>query len=246
MGMANALSTLTVVVPVGPGDAMSPRLRAQLDALPAAAQVRVVHADAVPASADTATQSPPRGGPRWETLAAQRGRASQQNAGAHGAVNAWLWFLHADCELAPDSLRRAARFIDRGGDAWGYFDLRFLDDGPALTRLNAVGAWLRSRCLHLPFGDQGLLLPRTLFERIGGFDVWLQCGEDHDLVWRLRRAGVAVRPVGAPLFTSARKYAVRGWWPTTAWHLRETLRQPGGLDEDGESAGQEPAGRRVW
>ena len=225
MGMANALSTLTVVVPVGPGDAMSPRLRAQLDALPAAAQVRVVHADAVPDSADTATQSPPRGGPRWETLAAQRGRASQQNAGAHGAVNAWLWFLHADCELAPDSLPRAARFIDRGGDALGYFDLRFLDDGPALTRLNAVGAWLRSRCLHLPFGDQGMLLPRALFERIGGFDASLQCGEDHDLVWRLRRAGVAVRPVGAPLFTSARKYAARGWWPTTTWHLRETLRQ---------------------
>ncbi|HZF97242.1 MAG TPA: glycosyl transferase family 2, partial [Pseudoxanthomonas sp.] len=91
--------------------------------------------------------------------------------------------------------------------------------------LNALGAWFRSRCLGLPFGDQGLALPRALFERLGGFDESLRGGEDHDLVWRARRAGVPLQPARAPLYTSARKYAQRGWGATTAFHLRETWRQ---------------------
>lgn len=221
MGSSAALSKLTVVVPVGPGDALSPRLREQLRALPSTAQVRVVHADAITDAAADARAD----GPRWEILAAPRGRASQQNAGARDADGDWLWFLHADCVLAPRSLPALARFIGRDVAALGYFELRFLDDGPALTRLNAVGAWVRSHWLRLPFGDQGLVLPRVAFERLGGFDPALAYGEDHDLVWRLRRAGLPVRPVGAALFTSARKYADHGWWPTTAWHLGETLRQ---------------------
>lgn len=226
MDAATALAGVTVVVPVGPDDALSPRLRSQLAALPS--QVRIVHADAVvPASTDTPEAV--RNSPRWQVVSAPRGRASQQNAGARGAHGAWLWFLHADCELTLDSVPALAGFInvhrERGGDVLGFFDLRFLDDGPALMRLNAAGAWMRSHWFGLPFGDQGLLIPRRTFERVGGFDPTLACGEDHDLVWRLRRAGVPLRPVGAALFTSARRYAERGWSATTAWHLRETWRQ---------------------
>ena len=56
-------------------------------------------------------------------------------------------------------------------------------DGLAM-QLNAAGANLRSRWLGLPFGDQGLVLPRASFERLGGFDPALRYGEDHALVWR--------------------------------------------------------------
>lgn len=215
-----ALADVTIVVPVGPGDALSPRLRAQLACLPA--QVRVVYADTTPVDSPA-----DRGGARWQATSAPRGRASQQNAGARGAGAAWLWFLHADCELAPGSLPALARFTRShiGEDVLGYFDLAFLDDGPALMRLNAAGAWIRSHALGLPFGDQGLLLPRRTFERMGGFDPSLAGGEDHDLVWRLRRAGVPLKPIGAPLFTSARKYRQHGWWVVTKWHLRETWHQ---------------------
>lgn len=224
MGVAAGLAKLTVVVPVGPGDTLAPQLRAQLASLPMTAQVRVVYAEseAVAARGFDASVEP---GPQWHIVAARPGRAAQQNAGAQGASGEWLWFLHADCVLAPASLPALARFIGRGDDALGYFDLRFLDDGPALMRLNAIGAWVRSRWFGLPFGDQGLLLPRELFERLGGFDPALSCGEDHDLVWRVRRAGAPLHAVGAPLFTSARKYAEAGWWAITTGHLAETWRQ---------------------
>lgn len=222
--MRTALARLSVVVPVGPDDTLPPQLRRQLAALPRDAQVHVVcagttHADVILALLRT------QPGPQWFCAAATRGRASQQNAGAAAATRDWLWFLHADAMLAGDTLPALARFIDADADALGYFNLHFLDDGPALMRLNALGARLRSRWLGLPFGDQGLVLRRATFVRLGGFDTALTCGEDHDLVWRARRAGVPLRAIGAPLYTSARKYAERGWWTTTARHLRDTWQQ---------------------
>lgn len=222
--MQTALARLSVVVPVGPGDTVPSPLREQLAALPREAQVHVVCAGTAQGDSIRALLHA-QPGPQWFCTAASPGRASQQNAGATAATRDWLWFLHADAMLAAGTLPALARFIDDDVDALGYFDLQFLDDGPVLMRLNALGARLRSRWLGLPFGDQGLVLRRATFARVGGFDVALACGEDHDLVWRARRAGVPLRAIGAPLYTSARKYAERGWWTTTAWHLRETWRQ---------------------
>jgi GT2 family glycosyltransferase len=153
-------------------------------------------------------------------VSAAAGRARQLNAGAAAARGEWLCFLHADSRLPPDSLRALEALAD-GPVALRYFDLRFVD-GPAAMRLNEIGAHIRSRWLGLPFGDQGLCLPRAWFERIGGFDESLACGEDHALVWAARRAGLPLLPLRAPIHTSARKYAERGWLRTTLMHLRLT------------------------
>lgn len=222
--MQSSLAQVTVVVPVGPGDTLTRELRAQLSLLPPAAQVCVVCSDEPSHELiGTALASAP--GPQWQCLLSPPGRALQQNAGAAAASRPWLWFVHADSVLAPDTLPALARWIERDLQALAYFDLRFLDDGPALMRLNTAGAWLRSRVLGLPFGDQGLVLPHALFEALGRFDSTLAGGEDHALVWRARRAGVALRPLRAPIYTSARKYAEHGWGATTGAHLRETWTQ---------------------
>ncbi len=220
----DALTLLTVVVPVGPGDTLEPVLRTQLALLPPGSELCVVCADASDAAAMefAATAEP---GPDWQCLLASPGRAAQQNAGAIAATREWLWFLHADSVLARETLPALAKFLQRNESALGYFDLRFLDGGPALMGLNALGTWMRSRWFGLPFGDQGLVLPRAAFERLRGFDTTLACGEDHDLVWRARRAGLPLRPVGARLYTSARKYSEFGWCSTTAATQQETWRQ---------------------
>ncbi len=215
MSMHDALS---IVIPVGPGD------NAWLRLLPDLANVRAAEM-ALVFPGDTPADPVPPGNDRLLLTVSQAGRACQQNAGAAATAAPWIWFLHADSRLTPQTLPRLCAFIARNDHALGYFDLRFQDDGPSWTQLNALGARLRSRWLGLPFGDQGLLLPRRVFDALGGFDESLTSGEDHALVWRAKRAGIRIRPVGAPLLTSARKYAQQGWWRTTGRHLRLTCQQ---------------------
>lgn len=215
--MKDASPTLAIVIPVGPGDLAWRDLLPQLVA-PQAREIALVFAQDDAGSRELSLDG-------VTAIIAPRGRAQQMNAGAAATESAWIWFLHADSRMAQTTLPRLLEFIGRKQPVLGYFDLRFRDDGPWQMRLNAVGVWLRSRVLGLPFGDQGLLMPRSVFDALGGFDPALHSGEDHALVWEARRAGVALRAVGAPLLTSARKYARDGWWRTTTHHLRLTWRQ---------------------
>lgn len=198
------------VIPVGPGDRDWRGLIGLLDGLAPTLPRRLVFA-----RGDQQAR-PRQASERWTE--SSRGRARQQNAGAAGMDHEWLWFLHADSRPTAATLAALQVFIADADDAVGYFDLRFLDDGPALMRLTELGASWRSRRLALPFGDQGLLLRRERFYELGCFDESRAYGEDHALVWQARRSGVPIRRIPAPLYTSARKYREHGWWATTWRH----------------------------
>jgi hypothetical protein len=217
---------ISVVVPVGPGDLAWRGLLDPLAALPRDSELRLVACrdDDVDEAALAARRDLP---PDRRWLLSARGRAQQLNAGARATRTERLWFLHADSRFDDARIAVAAltRTLDADPAALGYFDLRFDPDGPAATAINAAGAWIRSRWLGLPFGDQGLFLARTTFERLGGFDETLPCAEDHALVWRARADGVALRAAGVALRTSARRYAEAGWASTTARHLLLTAKQ---------------------
>ena len=207
-----------MVIPVAPGDrdwvGLVPAL---LAALPAGTDVVLAGAEARPVDVPSA--------PRLRWIVSPRGRARQLNAGARVARGRWLWFLHADSQLDVGTVPALARALGDAREAVYYFDLAFLPGGPPLMRLNAVGAWVRSRWGGMPFGDQGLCVPRAIFERLGGFDPALPYGEDHVFVWRARQAGIPVRPTRARLWTSARRYRDAGWLRTTVTHVRLTARQ---------------------
>lgn len=219
--MANS-ATLSVIVPVGPGDARWRALLPDLAALPADSDVCLVATAGNMPRAFVASAYGLTCRVQW--IEATAGRAHQLNAGAAPARGNVLWFVHADSRVTPATVTALNRYLAEP-HGLGYFDLRFLDDGPWLAHLNALGAWLRSRCLRLPFGDQGFIITRSDFQRLGGFDPRVGGGEDHALVWQARRAGVTIRALGAPLYSSARKYAERGWWRATWHHLAATWRQ---------------------
>jgi rSAM/selenodomain-associated transferase 2 len=208
---------LSVIVPVGPGERAWRALLPQLAPLARHAEVLLVAS-----RPEDPGESAPAGVP-VRRLSAPQGRASQQNAGARVATGEWLWFLHADSRLGPDTAAALQRTLDgKRADALYYFDLRFLADGPRWTALNALGTWLRSRLFRLPFGDQGFLLRAETFARLGGFDESVALGEDLSLVMTAQQADLPIRPIGAALRTSARRYAERGWARNTWRNLRLT------------------------
>jgi rSAM/selenodomain-associated transferase 2 len=212
---------LSVIIPVGPGERAWPALLGDLARVDTHVEIILVGVTGEAPRDFEAARYRLRVPARW--LETNPGRARQQNAGAALAQGGTLWFLHADSRVPAETVDAALDFAGR--DALGYFELRFKDDGPMLVRLNAIGAGIRSRCLGLPFGDQGLLIDRQRFAALGRFDETLDRGEDHALVWAARRAGVPLLPLRAPVLTSARRYAERGWLRTTLRHARLTLAQ---------------------
>ncbi|HEV7123378.1 MAG TPA: TIGR04283 family arsenosugar biosynthesis glycosyltransferase [Rhodanobacter sp.] len=214
-------ASLSVIVPLAPAESEWPPLLQQLAALPPDSEVVLVCADGVQRLALAAWPAHLR----YVTCRSEPGRARQQNLGARMARGEWLWFVHADSRLRANTLDALRDFVAKGDLALGWFTLAFRSDGPRGTALNAAGANWRARWLGLPFGDQGLLLPRSAFESLGGFDEQVSCGEDHLLVWAARRAGLPLRHIPAVLETSARQYARHGWLRTTWRHWRLTFVQ---------------------
>jgi GT2 family glycosyltransferase len=219
-----ALTRLSVVIPLARAETAHLALLEQLAGLPAGAEIHLAACedDMPPLPVDLRDALRHL---RVEVGRGPRGRARQLNRGVRATHGPWLWLLHADSRLEPGALAALDRFIAADRRHIGFFDLAFADDGPRLTRLNAWGANRRSRWFGLPFGDQGFVLPRLLFEWLGGFDETAAYGEDHLLVWAARHAGIPVEPVGAKITTSARRYREHGWLRTTLRHVWLTLRQ---------------------
>lgn len=140
------------------------------------------------------------------------GRGRQLQAGAQAARFDWLLFLHADTMLAPGWEREVGTFIERvdlGRRPETAAVFRFaLDDIGFMPRLVEWGVAMRTNMLRLPYGDQGLLLPRRLYTSIGGFrDMPLM--EDVDIIRRLGRSRTTVLRTTA--VTSAVRYKRDGY-----------------------------------
>lgn len=160
---------------------------------------------------------------RW--VQSSLGRSTQLNFGARHANREFLWFLHCDSRISKAGVEKLKTSIAKFSNHILFFNLKFLSDGSRLTFINEIGAWLRSRVLRLPFGDQGLCMSKKTFDALGGFDERAVYGEDHLLIWRAHQTGISIRCIGGGLKTSARKYQGYGWFKTTLRHIKLTYLQ---------------------
>ena len=133
-----------------------------------------------------------------------KGRGTQLANGADLARSDWLLFLHADTVL-PDGWSKAVRHHINQTTRPGYFLLSF-DQGGLAARLVAGWANLRSHLFGLPYGDQGLLVSRLDYTRVGGF-AKIPLMEDVAIIRKLPRA----RKIPARVTTSAKRYQNDGW-----------------------------------
>lgn len=137
-------------------------------------------------------------------------------------------FIHADSRLAGGAeLSRRLRQLPRGQAHC--FGLKVDDPHPCFRVLEWLVA-MRTTVLGLPYGDQGLVLDRHLYERCGGFrDLPLM--EDVDLVLRLRPWG-GVRQLPYSICTSARRWHRHGLLRTSLRNMILMLRWIWGEDSE--------------
>lgn len=155
-----------------------------------------------------------------ELVRSAPGRGEQLAAGAARARGPWLLFLHADTVLEPGWEREVATLIERidsGRRKPTAAAFRFaLDDDGFWPRMIETGVAVRCALFRLPYGDQGLLITRQLYQQVGGYSR-LPLMEDVDLVRRIgRRRIVALR---ARAVTSAVRYQRDGYLRRSARNL---------------------------
>jgi rSAM/selenodomain-associated transferase 2 len=157
------------------------------------------------------------------------GRGHQLKTGAARARFPWLLFLHADTALASGwepEVNTFMRAVDRQELPAAAAAFRFaLNDRGVRPRVLERLVALRCATLRIPYGDQGLLIPKRLYEEIGGYRP-IALMEDVDLVRRLGRGRVVLLRTEA--VTSAERFRREGYlrrgarnlFCLTLWGLR--------------------------
>jgi uncharacterized protein len=138
-------------------------------------------------------------------IASERGRGVQCARGAEQAGGGWLLFLHADTQIAPASAAVARDFMDSARNQIATFRLRMDDSSWSLRLFCWFSRW---DTVFTRFGDQGILVHRSFYRELGGFECW-PLFEDVDL---LRRARERTKVVSLPAYviTSARRFQENG------------------------------------
>ncbi len=149
----------------------------------------------------------------------ERGRGAQLRTAAAVACGDVLWFLHADT-LAPANALSAIRSALRDPRVVaGNFALRFSGTSCAARNLTWIYPYLRF--LGLAYGDSGIFVRRSAYERIGGFRPY-PLFEDLDLIRRVKKTGRFAR-LDCELVTSARRFENRYLRTWAVWIALQVL-----------------------
>ncbi|MEN8933876.1 TIGR04283 family arsenosugar biosynthesis glycosyltransferase [Planktotalea arctica] len=192
---------ISVVIPVlNAGDVLAGCASALMEAVEVGLIRELIVSDG--GSNDATRQIAEEIGALWVSGAPSRG--GQLRRGCAVAKGEWILALHADTQLQAGWSDVAAAHLQRSEA--GYFKLAFASGGmPA--RIVAGWANLRSRVLGLPYGDQGLLISRAVYQEVGGYED-MPLMED---VAMARALSGRLRALDARAVTSAQKYQKAGW-----------------------------------
>jgi rSAM/selenodomain-associated transferase 2 len=149
-----------------------------------------------------------------QVLISPPGRARQMNLGAKNASSENLLFLHADCSLAKGFVQVIQDALSNPKTIAGCFQMRVQRGGFAYRCIEKAAS-ARVKILKLIYGDQGLFLRRSDFERLGGFPE-LDFMEDLFFSRTLARHG-SLKVAKFPIEVSARRWQKHGI-------IRQTIR----------------------
>jgi glycosyltransferase involved in cell wall biosynthesis len=152
---------------------------------------------------------------------AGKSRSAQLIAGAEIARSDWILFLLPETALEQGWEVEAESFMAQAmpeRPRAAIFRFALEDFGGEVRRAEAK-ANLRAWLLALPYGDQGLLIPRRFYNRLGGYRQLAQM-EDADLVRRIGRRRLVRFRSRAINQASPRSGIWRGLWLSLLHALR--------------------------
>ena len=132
----------------------------------------------------------------------ERNRGLQLNMGSKNSKGDWLIFLHADTRLTHDWFTKI-KSVSQGDKNYIYYFRFKLNDKKRIFRILEILVNLRSKYFKQPYGDQGLIIHRSIYIKNNGFRE-IPLMEDVDFLARLNKKDL--KQLNLPIFTSSRKW----------------------------------------
>ena len=138
------------------------------------------------------------------------GRGYQLSDGVKISKGEWLLIVHADTILDLDWAKAVKSFINLPENRMraAYFQFALDDKNASARRIERMVAW-RSRVLGLPYGDQGLLISRDMYDKIGGYPA-IPLMEDVVIIRRIGRR--RLHGLNSKAVTSSERFRRGGYW----------------------------------
>ena len=159
----------------------------------------------------------------------ERNRGLQLDLGAKKSNGEWLMFLHADSRLTYDWFAKTKAVLKKDKNNIYYFKFK-INDEKKIYRVLEILVNFRSKYLRQPYGDQGLIIHRSIYLKNHGFRK-IPLMEDIDFLRRLKNKKY-LKQLNLPIFTSSRKWertniflqALRNWKFRRRWLKGESTK----------------------
>jgi rSAM/selenodomain-associated transferase 2 len=133
----------------------------------------------------------------------ERNRGLQLDIGAKNSEGDWLIFLHADTRLTNDWFTTIKSVLSGDKNFIYYFKFK-VNDKKIIYRILEIFVNFRSQYFKQPYGDQGLIIHRSIYFKNNGFRK-IPLMEDVDFLRRLNNKN-CLKQLNLPIFTSSRKW----------------------------------------
>ena len=136
-------------------------------------------------------------------ISKERNRGLQLDMGAKNSKGDWLIFLHADTRLTHDWFTKI-KLVFKGAKNFIYYFKFKINDKKKIYRFLEILVNFRSLYFKQPYGDQGLIIHRSIYLNNNGFRK-IPLMEDVDFFMRLKNKE-DLKQLNLPIFTSSRKW----------------------------------------
>jgi len=162
-------------------------------------------------------------------ISKERNRGLQLDIGAKNSKGEWLIFLHADTRLTHDWFKKINSFLEGNKNIIYYFEFK-INHKKIIYRFLEILVNIRSKFFKQPYGDQGLIIHRTIYFKNNGFRN-IPLMEDVDFLMRLNKKK-DLKQLNFPIFISSRKWertniflqAIKNWHFRRRWLKGESLK----------------------